>query len=569
MIAGVLLGIQYQYIYFLISLFGLAALVYINIWEKKERIKFSKEKLREKWGKEHEKKRDFLSIGKLYDYLGKGERIEFILDDITWRDLNMNSVFSKVDHSKSLPGVQYLYDMLRKPLFKKKHLEKRNHVINSFLDNKEITNHIQYPLSLLGKKDSKEIFKYFEKGLDVDARFLNLYRIMAVLPIVGATLFLINQQIAFMILLFSLIVNAMIYQRNKNRVYGEMETFKYTGNLIKTAQDIVNIKTPGIDIERKKLEELLEKTKKIYKNISSLTLSGENMPQLFQILYDYINMLILRETIIFYKTINQMNKHREDIFHLYKTIGKLDAYISIASYKSGLEFFTQPELIDDKSKFFMEVEELYHPLLEKPVPYSFKLDNIGALVTGSNASGKSTYLRTIGINTLFAQTFYITLSKGYKANYYKLLTSIGTTDSIEEGDSYFMAEAKSLKRIIDNLGEEEQVLCILDEIFRGTNTAERISAAREVLNYMINRNTLVVAATHDIELTSLVNENFHNYHFKEAIEENDIIFDYILRDGPATSRNAIAILKYLGYPKLIYENANKRVEEYELQGSFD
>ena len=192
----------------------------------------------------------------------------------------------------------------------------------------------------------------------------------------------------------------------------------------------------------------------------------------------------------------------------------------------------------------------------------FELDNKGALVTGSNASGKSTYLRTIGINTVFAQTFFIALAKEYDSNYYRLQTSIGTTDSIEEGDSYFMAEAKSLKRIVDSLEGNAPVLCILDEIFRGTNTAERISAAREVLNYMIDRNTLVVAATHDLELTSIVNDNFHNYHFKEDIEEHDITFDYILRRGPATSRNAIAILRYLGYPKLIYENADKTVEEY-------
>ncbi len=189
---------------------------------------------------------------------------------------------------------------------------------------------------------------------------------------------------------------------------------------------------------------------------------------------------------------------------IYKNIGKIDAYISIASYKDGLDYYTEPSFIEPNRKIYLEVEKLYHPLLEKPVSYTFKLNNKGALVTGSNASGKSTYLRTIGINTLLAQTLYLVLGAKYYANHFKLLTSIGTTDSIVEGDSYFMVEAKSLKRIIDELDDEKPVLCILDEIFRGTNTAERISAAREVLNYMIDRNCLVVAATHDLELTSLV-----------------------------------------------------------------
>lgn len=135
-------------------------------------------------------------------------------------------------------------------------------------------------------------------------------------------------------------------------------------------------------------------------------------------------------------------------------------------------------------------------------------------------------------------------------------------DNIVKGDSYFMAEAKSLKRIIDHLDPNQPILCILDEIFRGTNTAERISAATEALNYMIDRNACVVAATHDLELTQLVNGKYNMYHFKEMIEENDIKFDYLLREGATSSRNAIAILAYLNYPKEIYKKAQIKAKEY-------
>lgn len=536
-------------------------MVYIDIWEKKQLVKRLKQNLREKWGKDHKEKRDFLSIRKLYDFLNSKDDNKFIIDDITWRDLNMDAVFSKVDHTKSLPGMQKLYCILRKPLFNEEELKRRNDAINSFLDKKDVVNEIQYTLSLLGKKDCKELFSYFENGVEVDVKYLPLYRFMSFLPIIAAGLFFVNKQIALMVFLIAMSVNGLIYQKNKDKVYREIEVFKYISSLIKTTKDIAKIDITSVNIENEELEKLLKSTNEIYKNVSSLNTDSNTRSEL-HILIDYFNMIMLRETIIFYKTVNLLNKHRENIFKVYKLIGKIDAYISIASYKDGLEYYTEPKLLKDNSKFYLKVEELYHPLLEKPIPYTFELDNKGALVTGSNASGKSTYLRTIGINTIFAQVFYIALAKEYSANYYRLLTSIGTTDSIEEGDSYFMAEAKSLKRIVDSLDGKVPVLCILDEIFRGTNTAERISAAREVLNYMIDRNTLVVAATHDLELTTIVNKSFHNYHFKESIEENDIIFDYLLRDGPATSRNAIAILRYLGYPKFIYENADKTVEEY-------
>lgn len=506
-------------------------------------------------------KRNFSSIERYYKFSKDGSHSEFLLDDITWRDLNLNLVFNKVDHTKSLPGMQKLYSILRKPLFDEKNLKIRNKKINSFLKEKKIAQEIQYPLYLLGKEDSKHIFTYFEEGMDLETKYLPFYRLFSFLPILALILFFINDGVALFVFLAGISINGYIYQKNKERVYIELDTFKYISSLIKTAKDIVKLKTGSVDIEREELEDLLESTKQIYKNVSSLNTNSSSKSEL-QILIDYANMLILRETIIFYKTIKLLNEHKKDILEIYKKIGEIDSYISIASYKDGLEFYTEPNLLKDNSKFYLKVKDLYHPLLDNPVPYTFELDNKGALVTGSNASGKSTYLRTIGINTVFAQTFFIALAKEYDSNYYRLQTSIGTTDSIEEGDSYFMAEAKSLKRIVDSLEGIAPVLCILDEIFRGTNTAERISAAREVLNYMINRNTLVVAATHDLELTNIVNDNFHNYHFKEDTKEHDITFDYILRHGPATSRNAIAILKYLGYPKLIYENADKTVEEY-------
>lgn len=164
-------------------------------------------------------------------------------------------------------------------------------------------------------------------------------------------------------------------------------------------------------------------------------------------------------------------------------------------------------------------------------------------------------MRTIGINAIFAQTLYIVLAKNYSSSYFRLFTSIGTTDSIVDGDSYFMAEAKALKRIIDVLNPNEPILCILDEIFRGTNTAERISAAMASLDYMSNKNACIIAATHDLELTTLVNNKYDNYHFKETIKDKDMIFDYVLKPGPCNSRNAISILGYLDYPKEIYEKA--------------
>lgn len=561
--AGAILALQIQYGYFFVSALGLLGLLYSFKLEKERSIRLRKDKIREKWATDHKEKRNFESIKKFYNFLKGKDSKSFSIDDMTWDDLNMDEVFKKLDHTESLPGMQYLYNLLRKPIFDREVLKERSGKIDSFSKKRNLSIEIQYYLSLLGKKEFKGLFTYFTKGLKVETKFLILYKFFSIVPILGIVVLIFNRTYGLFLTILGIMVNGLIYQKHKDRVYSEIDIFKYIASLIKAAINLTNLETEELDISREELREILDRTNKLYKNASSLkSAAGTGFKSELEMLIDYINLITLRETITFYETISLINKHRKDMLRIYEILGRVDAYIALASYKDSLAYFTEPRLVKG-DRFILETEDLYHPLLKKPVPYSFKLDNKGILVTGSNASGKSTYLRAIGINSLFAQTFYTVLAKEYTSSYFKVLSSIGVTDNITDGDSYFMAESKSLKRIIEVVGGRTPVLCILDEIFRGTNTVERISAATEVLNYMISRNTLVVAATHDIELTTLVSERFNNYHFKESIEANDINFDYLLRRGPATTRNAIAILKYLGYPKTIYENASKMAKVYE------
>ncbi|NLK42955.1 MAG: DNA mismatch repair protein MutS [Tissierellia bacterium] len=560
-LGGIALGIEIHYGYFTISILSIGLLFLFQKYKNKNIYKIYRAKIKELWGKDHKEKRDFKNIKKLFEFQRGIEGDRFYIDDITWEDLNMDSVFSKIDHTKSLPGMQYLYYILRNPIFNKDILEKRNKAINELLNNKDMSQEIQFPLYLLGKDEGKDIFNYFRKGINVDSTYSKIYKLFSYLPLIVIVVLFIDMPKAMLIFLSSIVINTWIYNLNKKKIYEEMETFAYLGKLLKSAQGIAKLDIKGIDIGQDKLKDMLKRVDKVRKNIKKLSFS-ESAGSEKEMFVHYYNMLLLREPKIFYKTVDLLNKHKEDFYQIYSLVGKLDAYISIASYRDGLRYYTEPDLIGDRSNFYIGGEDIYHPLIEDPVPYSFELNNIGALVTGSNASGKSTFLRTIGINSIFSQTLYMALGKTFRSSYFKLLTSIGTTDNIVEGDSYFMAEAKSLKRILDSINPSQPVLCILDEIFRGTNTAERISAAKEALNYMIERNCCVVAATHDLELTSLVNERYKNYHFRESIEENDIKFDYILRDGPCTTRNAIAILKYLGYPEELYEKAMEGAERY-------
>ena len=135
-----------------------------------------------------------------------------------------------------------------------------------------------------------------------------------------------------------------------------------------------------------------------------------------------------------------------------------------------------------------------------------------------------------------------------------------------EGTSYYMAEAQALLRMIEVLDPERSSLFIVDEIFRGTNPTERVAAASTLLSYLGDKNCLVLAATHDIEITRLVRDKYDCYHFEEQVTREELKFDYKLKGGTLQNPNGIRILEYLGYPQEIVEEAMKQVQEGKHEG---
>ena len=136
-------------------------------------------------------------------------------------------------------------------------------------------------------------------------------------------------------------------------------------------------------------------------------------------------------------------------------------------------------------------------------------------------------------------------------------------DNIAGGESYFVAEIKSMKRILSSLDRGNECYCFIDEILKGTNTVERVSAATAVLKYLSLKDCICIAATHDIELTELLKSEYTNNHFREQMESDGVHFDYKLKPGLSNTRNAIKLLSYYGFPKTITEEANSIVKKME------
>ena len=189
---------------------------------------------------------------------------------------------------------------------------------------------------------------------------------------------------------------------------------------------------------------------------------------------------------------------------------------------------------------------------------------------GANGAGKSTFLKTIAINALLSQTIYTSTSKEYNAPFYRIYSSMALRDDLNAQNSYYIVEIKSLKRILDAVDKDDKrpVLCFVDEVLRGTNTVERIAASSEILKSLRYKNVLVFAATHDIELTYLLEKYYDNYHFQEEVTDDDVKFNYRLFTGPAVTRNAIKLLGVIGYNKNIIDAAESQAGYFIRSGSW-
>lgn len=283
---------------------------------------------------------------------------------------------------------------------------------------------------------------------------------------------------------------------------------------------------------------------------SSLHKDSGNIFTDLSIIAEYIKIFFMTDIIAYERVVNFLEENEDNLCSIYDWITQLDFAISIAYYRGSLEEYAIPEFTEDK---VIELENLYHPLIDNPIKNSISIyKNI--IFTGSNASGKSTFIKAITLNYIMSQSINTALCSKYKCRICKVITSMAVKDNILKGDSYFISEFKSLKRLIDSLNHNIPVLTFIDEILKDTNTAERISAS--ILKYANTTNDIILVATHNMELTKMINTGYDNYHFREAIKDNNAFFDYKLRKGPSTTTNAIKLLETMNFESSIIRDAN-------------
>lgn len=541
---------------FYLLLFITFPLIYLS-FKQSQKLRKAKLiiKLREEWGVSDSRLRNFSELEAQFKKNQAGiDNNKYVLDDRTWNDLDMDSIYTQIDRTLTIPGELSLYSLLRRPLIDEEELNTRNHLINLFFQNQDIREKYQVALSRLGKTEDVYNLDILWEDKPPQNKHAFLYKILIFLIPIFIMLGILNYSLAWFGLGAIILCNMVIHYRTKEKIYEYLTSIRYLGKLIRCAIRITEIKQPAMENYRVEIEQALSQVSYIAKKTSLLGREAESF-----YIYEYLNVIFLFEVRAFYSICNALEKYASQLKQIFTTIGFIDAIIAVASYRAGLESFTEPKFLNSES--YLKIEELAHPLLKKPIPNSISIEKGGVLITGSNMSGKTTLLKAIGINAVLAQTIYTCHANEYQACYFHIMTLIGRRDNVIEGKSYYLDEIHALLRIINALEKDIPCLCLLDEIFRGTNSLERISASAEVLLYLARHNCLIFVSTHDLELTKLVESSYRNFHFLEKVTEEGISFNYKLMRGPSTTRNAILLLHHVGYPNEIVDASKSRVQK--------
>jgi hypothetical protein len=500
------------------------------------------------------------------------------LDERTWVDLNLDEVFAAIDRTQSTLGQQALYHRLRTAPVAA-HLAAFEALVDRMSLDSAARERAQLALARLQDPHGYDVW-WLASAEAVERRsWYGVFPVLTASAIVLAALAPF-WSIAIGPLVVALAINVAVRFATDHHIGTIARSFRQCAPLIAAAEALRFLE--GEDIEPivgplrtdvPALARLKLISRWVNGNPFMLSVNPDPLAvgvnDVVSVLYEYLNLAFLLDASGAYFGIRDLSRHGRSLVRATAAAGDVDAAISIASYRQDRPDWTRPEFRHADAA--SELGELRHPLVDAAVPNSIAVrPGRGVLVTGSNMSGKSTFLRTVGVNAILAQTINTCLARAYRAPLFHVRSCIGRADDLVAGKSYYIAEVEALLELVRASGDGAPHLFLLDELFRGTNAVERIAAGQAVLLQLLGSPSapkphVVLAATHDRELVDLASGMFDAYHFGDSIGPEGLIFDHRLQQGPATTRNAIALLRLHGAPDTLLAQAVTTAEMLDRQ----
>lgn len=510
------------------------------------------EAIRRRWGQPNAAYYNFDSIGK---YLAVNKEMSFhILNQQTKNDIDFNDLFTFADHTSSKPGQQYLYDKMSRPGNDIAALQQFNTQVDFFSKQTGTREKVQLLLQELNDENAYHIASILSGELPEKPAWFN----WVIADIFFSVLvLLLSFYFPFLLawLMVPLAVNLALHYWNKNNTFYFSVSLPQLTRLITVCNQLSKEGLPLDNEEAVKSIAALKKFQRIMRWLGyRQSMVGGDAEMIVYYLVDMVKAFFLVELIAFFSLIKELKKQQAAVTVLFKYAGAADTAIAVASLRAAGIATCLPAFVPAAKELL--AEKIYHPLIEDCVTNDIQVSGKSMLITGSNMSGKTTFLRTIAVNAVLAQTLYTCFAQSYRAPIVKVFSSVRLDDNLLEGKSYYFEEVSIMAALVNEAQSAHQNVFILDEVFKGTNTIERIAAAKAILSFLNQTENIVFVSTHDIELAALLTDTYALYHFEETITGKELQFDHRIKPGPLKTRNAIKILEMAGYPMEIIREAN-------------
>lgn len=498
----------------------------------------------------------FNEIESISEYYLYAKQTDINADDITWNDLDMDELFDRINTCESSIGEEYLYALLhRRPDLKEEELFRRG--LKLLNGDRELRIRVCAALHDLGIFNYNSVAKTcLGNGFTADAGIMGSGKLFKFLPFmpfaVTAVLIPFLGWGAAAGFIAGSLVNMVVYYKTYIKISLETGMMKYLCKVFCCAKSLSELSPDPVF---KELAEMFKPFSEIAKLLYAMGKPPDS-DSMGEIVNTYIKIITFKEQNAYFELRQLAEKYPDEIRRLYDRVGMLDAVCAVLNFRASIPMWCEPEFTDERRIMAVGVVS---PLIHDPVGNDFDMrENI--LITGSNASGKSSFAKAMAVNAILAQSIFTCTAEKFYLRRCRVITSMAVRDNICAGESYFVAEIRSMRRVVDMAGEEF-CFCVIDEILKGTNTAERIAASVSVLTFLAKTESLCAAATHDTELTEILKKTFRNVHFSERVENDEVTFDYKIKEGAAQTRNAIKLLKINGFSAEITDMAERLAEK--------
>ena len=477
-----------------------------------------------------------------------------VLSEQTCSDLNLDEFFFHINGTSSCVGQQYMYDRIRR-IPHKSEIAGFDNIILYLKNNKILADHYRKLLSELTHDDAYYICSLFQDSHPVQSPVIKqVIKILQFIPLLFVVFFIVFQKaILLLFIAIFFITNMVFHYRNKQILFSYLYSIPQFLKLVNITYRFSS-QAPFDEI-RPDIKNRLQSIQSLVRSLSYFKFelkSNNELVAIFWSIKELVSIFFLIEPNILFRSLRMMEAKRADIESIFTYVGHIDMLLSVAHLQDKLPYYSLPEWTDAG----LRMSEAYHPLIDNCIPNTLNSVEKSILLTGSNMSGKTTFIRTVAINMLSAQTLCLCFAKNFSGRRMKIHSVINLHDSLSESQSFYMKEVRVVKQMLEEAQCCTCNLFVLDEIFKGTNTPERIAASKAVLSALARNGNLVFASTHDIELADLLSREYELYHFCEQIEQNRLHFDFLLKHGKLKHRNAIKLLEVEGFPESVITEAN-------------